>query len=247
MLAVIGNARTWWRFATTCVLEDIKEYRRQFAWASIKEHCKMCRDYRDDYQTKLVSRKCPADVKSRLAVFEERLDLFNLQLIRQRVFVMVEAAGEMEKVKEEPKGWFSGWWGGSKDETSSGADVGKSLGSIKCFRITPCRPNAFAVNKFRSAMTPAEKAKLFNAIGFDENEVITDMPTDYSAVIANFQLKMLEVRINNNSLLTNDPLAEVNVLTFMMEDVSCALDQRPASSGLSYEYLNVSGTKERLN
>lgn len=82
-------------------------------------------------------------------------------------------------------------------------------------------------------MTPAEKAKLFNAIGFDENEVITDIPADYVAVVAQFQLKLLEIRINNTSLLTNDPLAEVNVLSFMMEDVSCEIDQRPATSGLS--------------
>lgn len=82
-------------------------------------------------------------------------------------------------------------------------------------------------------MTPAEKAKLFSAIGFDENEVISDMPADYVAVFANFELKLLEIRINNISLLTNDPLAEVNVLSFMMENVTCAVDQRPASSGLS--------------
>lgn len=89
------------------------------------------------------------------------------------------------------------------------------------------------VKQFRSAMTPAEKAKLFSAIGFDENEVISDMPPDYVAVVAQFQLKMLEVRINNISLLTNDPLAEVNVLSFMMEDVCCGINQRPATSGLS--------------
>lgn len=81
-------------------------------------------------------------------------------------------------------------------------------------------------------MTPAEKAKLFSAIGFDENEVITDMPANYVAVVAMFHLKLLEIRINNTSLLTNDPLAEINVLTLMLEDVSCGIDQRPASSGL---------------
>lgn len=47
-------------------------------------------------------------------------------MIRQSVFVVVEASGVMQTIKEEPKGWFGGWWGGSKDaDVSSGADVGE--------------------------------------------------------------------------------------------------------------------------
>lgn len=65
-------------------------------------------------------------MKARLDVYEQRLDLFNLEMIRQRVIVLVEASGVLEKIKEEPKGWFSGWFGGSSDvDTTSGADMGE--------------------------------------------------------------------------------------------------------------------------
>lgn len=56
--------------------------------------------------------------------YENKLDLFNLLLIRQRVdrevelLDKVEAAAAAEQQQQQQKGsWFSGWWG-SKEDTA---------------------------------------------------------------------------------------------------------------------------------
>lgn len=56
--------------------------------------------------------------------FEEKIDLFNLLLIRKRVELEVEKSGKFEaqQVQQQQKGSWFGWWG-SKDTASQ--DNGK--------------------------------------------------------------------------------------------------------------------------
>lgn len=49
------------------------------------EHRNACRAYAEAYRTKLISKKLPADVKNAVDHYEEKLDLFNLLLIRNRI------------------------------------------------------------------------------------------------------------------------------------------------------------------
>lgn len=81
-------------------------------------------------------------------------------------------------------------------------------------------------------MTPAEKEKLFKAIGYHEDGVVTELPIEYVAVVAQFKLQMLEICIRDDSLDKNDVTVSDTVMSYQIHGVSCQIDQRPAASGL---------------
>lgn len=87
------------------------------------EHRNLCRSYADAYRTKLTCRKLTNEIQQNVDSHEERLDLFNLLLIRNRVDLEVEKSGILLKQQEEKKGsWFSGWWSGNKADDSADGD-----------------------------------------------------------------------------------------------------------------------------
>lgn len=51
----------------------------------MSQHRDACRAYAEAYRTKLISKKLSADVKNDVDLYEEKLDLFNLLLIRNRI------------------------------------------------------------------------------------------------------------------------------------------------------------------
>lgn len=53
----------------------------------------------------------------------------------------------------------------------------------------------FLVKQFEEAMTPAEKAKLYQAIGYQANSAPAQYPVEFVAVDLNFYLNSLEVNI----------------------------------------------------
>lgn len=90
-------------------------------------------------------------------------------------------------------------------------------------------------------MTPEEKEKLYNAIGYQEGGGDLQLPEDYVALKLNFNLKLLELNVRNetgpSSLTQLNETSQQNlrtVLSLQVSGVSCELDQRPASSGLRY-------------
>lgn len=86
-------------------------------------HRNMCRLYADAYRTKLISKKVPNEVQQCVDQYEECIDLFNLMLIRNRVDLEVEMSGKLQKPEEQKSsGWFSGWWGSNKAETTVDKD-----------------------------------------------------------------------------------------------------------------------------
>lgn len=85
-------------------------------------------------------------------------------------------------------------------------------------------------------MTADEKAKLFKAIGYHEDGVETELPIEYVAIVAQFKLQMLEICVRNESLTPVDANDTLTVLSFQIHGVSCEIDQRPAASGLKYDF-----------
>lgn len=88
-------------------------------------------------------------------------------------------------------------------------------------------------------MTPEEKEKLYEAIGYQEGSGDLQLPENYVALKLNFNLKLLELCVRSEtgpSSLTTLSEASPNdlrtVLSMQVSGVSCELDQRPASSGL---------------
>lgn len=59
-------------------------------------------------------------------MLEQKLDLFNLVLIRKRVQIEVDKIRKDEESKQSQKsGWFGGWFGGGrKTEDGESDDIG---------------------------------------------------------------------------------------------------------------------------
>lgn len=86
------------------------------------------------------------------------------------------------------------------------------------------------MDQFKTAMTAEEKAKLFQAIGYHEDGVQTELPIEYVAMVMEFNLNMMEICIKNTDL--DKEADKQTVISLQINGVSCQLDQRPAASGL---------------
>lgn len=120
----------WWRFAYESILEtEIKRRKQNWSWEHMLEHRTLCRTYAEAYRAKLTSRKVTSEIQLNVDRHEERLDLFNLLLIRNQVDLEVEKSGILQKKETKQSSWFSGWWGGSKSDDNGGSDkdIRKSL------------------------------------------------------------------------------------------------------------------------
>ncbi|XP_030388188.1 vacuolar protein sorting-associated protein 13 [Scaptodrosophila lebanonensis] len=214
-----GHYKEWWKFAIDSVLEeDVKRAHRCWTWKNIKQHRERCNAYAEKYKEQELTKKPSAMLIETCTLLEKELDLFNLLLIRQRV--NIEIAKLRESAPVEKAGWFSGWWGGGakKEESEEQANI---------------------VRKFEAAMTPDEKAKLYKAIGYEENIKPQDMPETYEAIKMNFKLIALEIglyediRSDDNMRASYDyhDLPSIMQLKFSM--ATCAVIQRPAANAIS--------------
>lgn len=71
------------------------------------------------YEKRLVTRKPLKETLDACEKLEERLDLFNLRMVRQRVEVVVEQSGVLDEPEPVQSSWFGGWWGGSKSDSQA--------------------------------------------------------------------------------------------------------------------------------
>ncbi|XP_034479091.1 vacuolar protein sorting-associated protein 13 isoform X2 [Drosophila innubila] len=214
-----GHYKEWWQFAITSVLEhDVRRSRRTWSWKYMKEHRDRCNTYAEKYKARELNKKPPAMLLEACNLLEEELDVFNLLLIRQRV--NIEIAKVREAAPPENKGWFGGWWGGgaSKKEQS---DATENIAS-----------------KFEAAMTAEEKAKMFKAIGYEENVKPHDVPIEYVAMHMSFKLIALDVGLyqetnadKQDSNYDYHQMPSIMLLQFKMATAS--ITQRPAAEAIS--------------
>uniref|UniRef100_A0A8C9YZM6 Vacuolar protein sorting 13 homolog A n=1 Tax=Sander lucioperca TaxID=283035 RepID=A0A8C9YZM6_SANLU len=164
MVHVHKNARIWWRYVITSILEvDVKPRLQMWSWQHIRSHRKMVKRYRDLYKTKITSKK-PSD-----ELLKEGKDIkAGLRIYRPGL--------KMEE--EESQGWL-GWmwnWGG---EANTGTKEVKTGG-------------------FDELLTPAEKAKLYTAIGYSETAANPNLPKKFEDMKVNFHMERLSVSIKDN-------------------------------------------------
>lgn len=85
-------------------------------------------------------------------------------------------------------------------------------------------------------MTPDEKSKLYEAIGYQEGTPPPDMPVQYEAIKMQFKLLALEVGLYDDSgvvgreSFTLEQLKTLMLLNFSM--TTCNLTQRPGGNAL---------------
>ncbi|EAT37516.1 AAEL010508-PA [Aedes aegypti] len=163
------------------------------------------------------------------------LDLHNIIVIRKKVEFEVQKEGKKQEA-EQKSGWFSSWWsGGAKktDDSSNTTDIKK---------------------QFEAAMTPEEKAKLFKAIGYQENASPTELPENYVAQSLKFELNSLEVSIKSEvSVDSQEKLGSPSrllerVMMLELKNVTCGVEQRPSAgalkAALQMKELTISGLRQ---
>lgn len=215
-----GNAKIWWKFAIDSVLEEqIRKKNRSWAWDHMRQHRTLCKAYAEAHKERCSSKKPSATVEATCLIAEQKLDLFNLILIRKRVQLEVDRLRQGEEKEQNcSKSWFSGWFGGGKKNDNDSTDIEKSI---------------------QAAMTPEEKRKLHKAIGYEDNMAPLQLPEEYEAVHMTFILKALEIGLYDDSDYCKkygrgsvDWQSLQTLMLVKLNMTTCTIKQRPAASAL---------------
>ena len=209
-----GNYKTWWHFAYTCILEEtVRRRRKMWSWSNISRHRTLCKEYRGLYKTKLLTSKPPSDLLAKIEKCEKELDVMNITLMRQQADLEVKRHHAQRKAKKEGAkkpngsgGWFGGWlsWGSKPAATSEEKSVS---------------------DKVQELMTPEEKQKLYDAIGYQEN-VDTVFPKEY--VATQLQVSLTNLRLK----LVDTDAGKDEVLQLQLQGVGADVEQRPGASAV---------------
>ncbi|KAK3913373.1 Vacuolar protein sorting-associated protein 13 [Frankliniella fusca] len=206
-----GHSKEWWHFAYKCILEDeVKRKQRNWSWNVMREHRGLCKSYAAAYKQKLTLKKIPAELTIQLQEMENKLDVFNIVLIRQRIEVEVERdQAEELRQKQQRKGWFSSWWGGAAEadavQPGSAAELAK---------------------KIEAVMTPEEKAKLYRAIDYQENTTPAIYPAYFIENVFSFKLRSLEIEVRDGE----DKVR--TILSSSLQEVTARVEQRMSGQAL---------------
>ncbi|XP_041643525.1 vacuolar protein sorting-associated protein 13A isoform X2 [Cheilinus undulatus] len=237
VVQVHKNAYIWWRYVITGILEvDVKPRLHMWSWDHIRCHRQKVKRYRELYKTKITSKKPSEELLKALEEPEKTLDIFNITLARQQAEVEASKAGlciyrpGVKMEEEESQGWLS-WmwnWGGEPETEKKEVKTGG----------------------FDELLTPAEKAKLYTAIGYSETAANPNLPKDFEDMKVNFHMERLTVSIKDNkdkneiikltvgelmSTLTQRPGAQAIKLTAQLSlfEVTGLASNRPAPTLLS--------------
>ncbi|KAK0425183.1 hypothetical protein QR680_009077 [Steinernema hermaphroditum] len=176
--------KEWWKFAYECVLQEvIRRKKHNWSWQRMKKHRKLVRDYRDAWVRNQTEKNLATEDKKLIERAEKELDVFNVNVARQQAEMEIDRRGLM-RLEDQPQGWMNwakSWWGGSKpaepaEQPKGGSDI---------------------VSKFNEVMTPEEKAKLFEAIDYQENTPPTDYPKFFIENIIHLNLNKLAVVVED--------------------------------------------------
>ncbi|XP_028312141.1 intermembrane lipid transfer protein VPS13A isoform X2 [Gouania willdenowi] len=211
-LQVHKNARVWWRYIILGTLEvDVRPRLHMWSWQHIRRHRQMVKSYRELYKTKITSKKPSEELLKQLEEPEKTLDIFNITLARQQAEVEASKAGlpifrpGMKMEEEENQGWLS-WvwnWGGEAEAQQTEAKTGG----------------------FDELLTPAEKAKLYTAIGYSDTAVNPNMPKNFEDMKVNFHMEKLSVAIK-------DDKDKNEIIRLTVGELVSSLTQRPGAQAI---------------
>ncbi|KAK7070439.1 hypothetical protein SK128_013369 [Halocaridina rubra] len=207
-----GHTTAWWHYAFKCILEDIRRVQRNWSWEHIKWHKSLCRRYKEAYKEKLGGKALNVQITNAINEGEQKLDMFNIILVRRQAEMEVEREGIVRKQEKQQKGWFGGWfgWGGGKQDYS-----GVSEDSI--------------VKKIEAKMTDEEKQSLYDAIGYQESRVVTEYPKEYVDIRLEFLLKELDF------VITDEEVLGAAVTKARLSHVTTKLQRRSGADALRFE------------
>ncbi|XP_026058511.1 vacuolar protein sorting-associated protein 13A isoform X2 [Carassius auratus] len=211
-VAVHTNARQWWRYVITGVLEvSVKPRLHMWSWQRIRHHRQHVKKYRELYKNKITSKKPAESLLKELEETERTLDIFNITMARQQAEMEASKAGfriyrpGVKVEEEQSQGWFGWMWGWSGESDTPTKDV-KTGG-------------------FDELMTPAEKAKLYAAIGYSETGVNPNLPKNFENMKIHFQLNRLCLSIKESR-------EKPEIIKLSVIDLKAMLTQRPAAQAI---------------
>ncbi|CAF0895845.1 unnamed protein product [Rotaria sp. Silwood1] len=194
-----------WKFAYEAVVnEEIRPRFECYKWENIKLHLDRCREYRSLHFQELTG-KPTVEQKQRAQELEKKLDVFNLTYIRRSA--EIEAKKKKDK---EPKTWWGGvssWWSGNKPPDNPELDL-------------------------EQVMSPEEKKKLYDAIGYEGEDTSTSTyPEEYIDIDLAIQLKLLDVNVWSK---INENDAQFRIIArAAIPDTSLVFKRRPATSAIA--------------
>ncbi|CAJ0565306.1 unnamed protein product, partial [Mesorhabditis spiculigera] len=164
-----GHYKTWWKFAYTSILEEkVRRRRRNWNWKRMKEHRQLVRDYRDAWVKHQTEKSPGSHVTDLVKKAEDRLDVFNINIARQQAEMEIDRKG-LTRIEDQPPRNYG---------------LGQEL-------------NKDVVSQFEEAMTPEEKAKLFEAIDYQENIPPTNYPKEYVENKLSFRLGEIAINVDH--------------------------------------------------
>ncbi|XP_036365427.1 vacuolar protein sorting-associated protein 13A [Octopus sinensis] len=218
-----SNYSRWWRYAYECILEEtVRRRRKMFSWTHIINHRTIMKQYKEAYVKKLSQKSVASSVSKTIEESEKYLDIFCILLMRQKA--EVEAAKlEIVKANQKSKGWFGGWF---SSEASS-----------------PQRHESKGIqDQFYELYTPEEKARLYNAIGYEENVNEGIFPKEYIAVQLVTKLNCLAV------VIKDDDKNHFDIMKLQLNEVFSSVSQRPSANAIlvntSMKQLTIFGSPQ---
>nr|XP_006815974.1 PREDICTED: vacuolar protein sorting-associated protein 13A-like [Saccoglossus kowalevskii] len=201
---VKGNAKAWWHYAYSSVLE---EHIRPWSWERIKEHRSMYKRYKNVYKKKIEYPDHADRYKTELRQLEERMDIANILMAREhaRLEFVREAPEREKRRKKEKDGSWSIWnWFSSSTDSEAELDIEESDDS-----------------GFLDTLSDKEKEDLYKAIGYDESELEReeDKPIEYVERKFTFSLNHCVLTLKNPS----------EIMKFSFHNMITSLEQRPSA------------------
>ncbi|XP_068616831.1 intermembrane lipid transfer protein VPS13A [Brachionichthys hirsutus] len=209
---VHSNARIWWIYVITAILEvDVKPCLQMWSWQHISRHRQMVKRYRELYKSKITSKKPSEALLKALEEPEKNLDIFNITLARQQAEVEASKAGliiyrpGLKMEEEESQGWVNWIWNWGEDPETKQKEL-KTGG-------------------FDGLLTPAEKAKLYTAIGYSDTVANPNLPKDFEDMKVDFHMERLSVSFKNSK-------DEIEIIKLTVGELKSTLTQRPGAQAI---------------
>ncbi|KRX66575.1 Vacuolar protein sorting-associated protein 13A [Trichinella sp. T9] len=209
-----GHAKEWWKFAIDAIMEtEVQRRARNWSWKHIKQHRELLKEYRAAWVEKLTNKNISVEKVAKIQLAEKELDLFNLNIARQAAEIDIRRRGL--KLIEEQGGWVSWvksfWYSDQKQEQQN------DLTDI--------------TTQFEKAMTKEEKAKLYEAIGYQENQLPTIYPKEFVDIDIRFKLGCFTVVV----LDTNEAGSRQGILRMCLQFVEASFKQRRSAGAFLLE------------
>ncbi|CAG2215319.1 VPS13A_C [Mytilus edulis] len=184
------HAEQWWHFAQNSILEDIRRRRQMWSWTNIKKHRGTMKKYRDAYVKKLDGTTVSKELIKTIDDCEKVLDICSIILVRHQ-------SGKIAK-RGAKKTTGNGKWsirrlfgGRNKDDKTDDKDD--------------------IMHKLHEEFTPDERAKLYKAIGYEQDKADFTVPKDYIDVKLKTQFTKLSLTLRNEESKVETKMVEYTV------------------------------------